>query len=310
MHIRRRDLAFGWIPACAERLFFFHPLARVAAREYVAAREAACDAGAVQALGVSAGDYGRLLIRLGIGNARPVLSAGGSPFSASSLKRRLHMLERDGNPNVSRRWGWAIVIAAAALIPMQLVARTPAAAPQETAKLEDLTRAAQAVERAQAEIERAKAIQLGAELAVLEKKLSEASLRESQEKLTEANRAQLDIASAMARVAEKASAQAGQTDQAAAKRAEMMAQVEKARQVERSAEETRDRANTMRRRVERLEQQRLANVDKEIVLKLQKEEIAQQIRQLADRLEELASEQRQLSERLRVLLETQASAAR
>ena len=32
MHIRRRDLTLGWVPACAERLFFFHPLARLAAR--------------------------------------------------------------------------------------------------------------------------------------------------------------------------------------------------------------------------------------------------------------------------------------
>ena len=105
MHIRRRDLALGWVPACAERLFFFHPLARLAAREYVAARESACDAAAVRALGVSASDYGRLLIRLGIGHAGPALAAGGSPFSASSLKRRLNMLQRPGTPRISHAAG-------------------------------------------------------------------------------------------------------------------------------------------------------------------------------------------------------------
>ena len=125
MHIRRRDLVLGWVPACAERLFFFHPLARFAAREYIDAREAACDAAAVRALGVSAGDYGQMLVRLGIGHAGPALAAGGSPFSTSSLKRRLRMLERPGAP-VSRRWWLALVLIAVLVIPMQLVARTPA----------------------------------------------------------------------------------------------------------------------------------------------------------------------------------------
>lgn len=127
MHIRRRDLLFGWVPACAERLFFFHPLARLSAREYVSARESACDAAAVRALGVEAGDYGRMLIRLGVGSARPALSVGGSPFSTTSLKRRLEMLESRRLANLSRRWRWALVVLATVLIPVQLVARTPQA---------------------------------------------------------------------------------------------------------------------------------------------------------------------------------------
>ena len=125
MHIRRRDLVLGWVPACAERLFFFHPLARLSAREYVSAREAACDAAAVRALGVSAGDYGRMLVRLGIGNVSPIIAAGGGAFSKSSLTRRLHMLEHNRLSKLSRRWRWALVVLAAVLIPMQLVARTP-----------------------------------------------------------------------------------------------------------------------------------------------------------------------------------------
>ena len=32
MHVKRRDLVLAWIPAVAERLFFFHPLVRLAAR--------------------------------------------------------------------------------------------------------------------------------------------------------------------------------------------------------------------------------------------------------------------------------------
>lgn len=127
MHVRRRDLALGWIPAIAERLFFFHPLARLSAREYLAARESACDVAVVRALGVPAADYGRMLMRLGIAPAGTTLAASGSPFSTSSLKRRLHMLQHHSSDTGSRRWRWAIVVAAAAVLPLQLAARAPAA---------------------------------------------------------------------------------------------------------------------------------------------------------------------------------------
>ena len=269
MHIRRRDLAFGWIPACAERLFFFHPLARVAAREYVAARESACDAGAVRALGVSAGDYGRLLIRLGIGQARPALTAGGSPFSASSLKRRLHMLERDGNTNVSRRWGWAVAIAAAALIPLQLVARTPAAAPQEPAQLQELIKAAQAAQQAQADIERATTVRAKAEVALQLEELTEAAARDLEVKLTEQDRARLEIASAMERINEKIDA------------------LNQDRQLEGRQKEVQKLSDLLNRMLEKE--------------RVQQEDLPSQIRRLAERLERLAMEQRQLTEELKQL---------
>jgi beta-lactamase regulating signal transducer with metallopeptidase domain len=51
LHVRRRDLWFGWVPALAQRLFFFHPLAALAVREYAIAREAACDAEVLRVLG-------------------------------------------------------------------------------------------------------------------------------------------------------------------------------------------------------------------------------------------------------------------
>ncbi len=43
-HLRRGDLWLGWIPALAQRAFFFHPLARWAMREYasIAKRPAMC----------------------------------------------------------------------------------------------------------------------------------------------------------------------------------------------------------------------------------------------------------------------------
>jgi hypothetical protein len=125
MHVKRRDLALGWVPALAERLFFFHPLAHIAAREYLTAREAACDAAVVRALDVPADDYGRLLVRLGVGgaSAMPMLAADSSSPSMSSLRRRLHMLQHLSGPH-SRRTALAIAaVMIVLLIPIQLVAR-------------------------------------------------------------------------------------------------------------------------------------------------------------------------------------------
>ena len=70
-HVRRLDLAFAWAPAVMERLLFFHPGARLAAREYAFAREAACDADVLQHLGEAPRDYGRLLLRLGVTRGPP-----------------------------------------------------------------------------------------------------------------------------------------------------------------------------------------------------------------------------------------------
>ncbi len=125
MHVRRGDLALGWIPAIAERLFFFHPLVRLAGREYHTAREAACDAAVVQALGIAAGDYGRLLVRFGVSSGQPAFVAGGASRSMSSLKRRLAMLQQSSSSG-SRRIGWALgAVMLLAMIPIQLVAQAP-----------------------------------------------------------------------------------------------------------------------------------------------------------------------------------------
>jgi beta-lactamase regulating signal transducer with metallopeptidase domain len=164
MHIRRHDLALGWVPALAERLFFFHPLARLAAREYLTSRESACDAAVVRALQVSPTDYGRMLVRLGIVGSVPALTAGGSSPSLSSLKRRLEMLQHAASSEPSRRSTWLIAIAGCALIPLQLVAGPPAdrqsppaasapaasdvAAPEVPPALPAETTAARTVERA------------------------------------------------------------------------------------------------------------------------------------------------------------------
>src|SRR5262245_11600770 len=74
-HVRRHDLVFGWVPAIAERLFFFHPLARFAAREYVAEREAACDALVLHLMDIAPRAYGEMLVHLGVGGFHPAPTA-------------------------------------------------------------------------------------------------------------------------------------------------------------------------------------------------------------------------------------------
>ena len=133
-HVRRHDLLLAWVPAIAERLFFFHPLARLAAREYAAERESACDALVVDTLEVAPHDYGRMLVRLGIAAANPVLTMGGSPPTVSSLRRRLDMLH-DATSARSSRATFALValIAIAAVLPLRVVARTPPSGQQAAA---------------------------------------------------------------------------------------------------------------------------------------------------------------------------------
>jgi beta-lactamase regulating signal transducer with metallopeptidase domain len=158
-HVRRRDLLLGWVPALAERLFFFHPLARLAAREYVVAREAACDSLVLRAMDVAPQEYGRMLVRLGVGGLDPAFMAAGSSPSISSLRRRLDMLHHLTLTGSRRRVLWLFVaVWALTLVPMRLVARAPlqphdpaaAAAAQAVVEAEQATVPSPARESAQA----------------------------------------------------------------------------------------------------------------------------------------------------------------
>ena len=124
-HLVRRDLWLGLVPALAERLFFFHPLARLAAREYALAREAACDARVLGALEAQPDRYGRLLIRFGAIPRRAAFAATGASPTFQLLKRRLLMLQNP-TPTGRRAWPWLVLagaIGVVALAPFRLTAK-------------------------------------------------------------------------------------------------------------------------------------------------------------------------------------------
>ncbi len=153
MHVRRRDLLWGWMPALAARLFFFLPLAREAAREYALAREAACDNAVLRLLGAPPMAYGRLLLRLAVAPpdrrrkaATTMAESWVAPSTVASatsslqqLKRRLEMLEQSPathpRPRRHRRLGFASLglVAVAALVPFRLVSAAPDTATAATA---------------------------------------------------------------------------------------------------------------------------------------------------------------------------------
>jgi beta-lactamase regulating signal transducer with metallopeptidase domain len=126
-HIRRGDLWYGLVPSLAQIIFFFHPMAWLAAREYALCREEACDAEAIHLTGITAHDYGKLLLRFGVaGRPSGAVVGLGASSNAKLLKRRLESL-RYATAS-SRRAGAillpaAILVASFGLLPVRLVAQ-------------------------------------------------------------------------------------------------------------------------------------------------------------------------------------------
>jgi bla regulator protein BlaR1 len=138
-HLKRGDVWLGCVPAAAERCFFFHPLARLAAREYAFWREAACDEAVLTTLGASPQGYGRMLLALGVSRRTATFSAAGAAWSFQNLKRRLTMLNRTSSPSLRGRVlaAGAVALAMLAIVPIRAVARSAAPAapsPSQTAE--------------------------------------------------------------------------------------------------------------------------------------------------------------------------------
>jgi bla regulator protein BlaR1 len=130
-HVKRADLWLGCVPAIAERVFFFHPLVNLAAREYALCREAACDARVLAVLDAAPQEYGRLLLALGLARPRATLAAAGAPWSFSTLKRRIAMLDGPSSRSIRSRLAAVTVVGIAVLAtaPVRLSARPPTIVP-------------------------------------------------------------------------------------------------------------------------------------------------------------------------------------
>lgn len=125
-HLLRRDLLWGWVPAAAEVVFWFHPIVRWAVREYVQSREEACDARAIELTGAEPGGYGDMLVRFGVDRVRfGHAAASCGSRHARQLRRRLHMLSQLTTLTRMQRLAIALAVALFALlavVPMRVVA--------------------------------------------------------------------------------------------------------------------------------------------------------------------------------------------
>jgi len=124
IHLQRRDLWWGLLPALSQHLFFFHPLVHVAAREYALAREEACDGAVVAGHDHCRHDYGRLLVQLGVA-PRPAVGVASASPNLRSLKRRLLTLQQTRSmPRVVSLAITALFVVVG-VAPLRLVAAPP-----------------------------------------------------------------------------------------------------------------------------------------------------------------------------------------
>ncbi|MGH8146609.1 MAG: M56 family metallopeptidase [Rhodanobacteraceae bacterium] len=136
-HLKRRDLWLGSIPILAQRLFFFHPIVRLALREYATYREAACDAEVLRQQSVHPKDYGQLLLRLGVVHSKVPSLASASPTFRNLRKRLLLLRQGHASPSrISAVCIWALIglVAVLGVLPYRVVAAPRSESLQEAAQ--------------------------------------------------------------------------------------------------------------------------------------------------------------------------------
>ena len=148
VHLQRHDLWWGLLPAAAQHLFFFHPLAHLAAHEYALAREAACDAAVIAGNRHCAHDYGRLLVRLGVA-PRPSAGLASASPTFRILKRRLLMLQNTATTPRVVALLLTVAVAALGVVPYRIVAGTAAPVAQATPKAAESAELASLAETAE-----------------------------------------------------------------------------------------------------------------------------------------------------------------
>ena len=121
-HLKRRDLWWGWLPALARIVYFFHPVAHWVWFRIRLERELACDQLAMMHSGRSAADYAEVLVQV-VSHASMPAALNMRPLEGLSTfwNRRLTMLvsASRSSPKLSQRTSLTLVSAAflACLLP-------------------------------------------------------------------------------------------------------------------------------------------------------------------------------------------------
>ena len=138
-HLKRNDLLWGWLPAVAHALFFFHPLVWLANREAHVAQEMACDELALVMTEAPAADYGQLLVKVAVQsrlNLQQGLATVGVEDSPQTLKRRLDAMKFVRGLAGSRllaSHAAATLLAVLVMVPWRMVERPATAASRTSA---------------------------------------------------------------------------------------------------------------------------------------------------------------------------------
>ncbi len=128
-HLKRRDLAWNWLPTIVGWLLFFHPLVWLMTRSWCEAQEAACDELLIQKQVTGPADYGRLLVKLAQQlprEPRATLAAAGVLGAYRNLERRIQGMARVKPFSLGRLLAAGTLLTVVALpasVPWQLVAQ-------------------------------------------------------------------------------------------------------------------------------------------------------------------------------------------
>ncbi|HEV7223427.1 MAG TPA: M56 family metallopeptidase [Pirellulales bacterium] len=130
-HLKRRDLWWGWLPALARMIYFYHPVAHWVCFRIRLERELACDQLAMTVGGRSAAQYAEVLFQVISRASMPaVLSTTSLEGLSTFWRRRLTMLvpTRQSSSHLSRFTCLGIVSAALAACLLPTFQHAPAQA--------------------------------------------------------------------------------------------------------------------------------------------------------------------------------------
>src|SRR5262249_12469943 len=133
-HLTEQDPLRHLLARCALAVYWFHPLAWIAARQAAAAREQACDE-AVLSLGTRRSEYARVLLELAESMRSPSAVAALPMVQRSLLENRvMTILHGDRPSSSSRRMLWPAMVIVA-VTGGAAVAQPTAAMPQPAAPI-------------------------------------------------------------------------------------------------------------------------------------------------------------------------------